>query len=333
MLIFGPWNFPFALVLQPLVAAIAAGNTAIVKPSEMAPATSRVVATIIGEAFDEHQVAVFEGDVELAEQLLELPVDHVFFTGSPAVARTVTTAAARHLASVTLELGGKCPAIVDGSTDLSAAAALIAVGKMTNAGQICLSPDHVFVRADLRDQFVEAYLQHVESGVYADGKIDLNAMARMVDERNFDRVAGYLDDAVQRGATLVGTGRRDRGTLTIEPAVLCDVPDGARVMQEEIFGPVLPVVAYDSIDEVVDVIRSRPKPLAVFAYTNDPDTEAAVLGATSSGGVTINGWATHCADSQLPFGGVNASGSGAYHGVYGFRELSHARAVVKHRVG
>jgi aldehyde dehydrogenase (NAD+) len=330
VLVFGPWNFPFALVLQPLVAALAAGNTAIVKPNELSPATAAVVATIINEACEESEVAVFEGGVDLAERLLELPVDHVFFTGSPAVARSVMAAAAKHLASVTLELGGKCPAIVDGSTDLADVVGSIALGKMSNAGQICLSPDHVYVRSDLRDEFVDAYMKQIGSTMYVDGSVDLEAMPRIVNERNFDRVAGYIDDAVERGAKLVGTGERDRETLTIHPVVLLDVPDDAVVMQEEIFGPVLPVFGYDSLDDVVDAIRSRPKPLAVYVYTADPITESAVLGSTSSGGVTINGWATHCADTQLPFGGVNHSGSGAYHGIYGFRELSHARGVVRH---
>ncbi len=333
VLLFGPWNFPFGLVFQPLVAVIAAGNTAIVKPNELSPATSAMAAAVIRQAFPDDEVAVFEGGVDLAEILLELPVDHIFFTGSPSVARTVMTAAAKHLASVTLELGGKCPAIIDGTTDLAAVAALVCGGKMSNAGQICLSPDHVYVRSEVRDEFIEQYMRQVECAVYTDGAINVDAMPRIVDERNFDRVSHYVDDALERGAKLIGTGRRDRQTLTIEPVVLLDVPPDAAVMQEEIFGPVLPVFGYDDLDDVLEAVRSRPKPLAVWAYTDDPQTEAAILAGTSSGGMTVNGWATHCADPQLPFGGVGNSGMGAYHGRYGFRELSHARGVVRHETG
>jgi aldehyde dehydrogenase (NAD+) len=330
VLLFGPWNFPFGLLLQPLAAIVAAGNTAIVKPNELALATSAVATTIIREAFSEEEVAVFEGGVELANELLELPVDHIFFTGSPAVGRTVMTAAARHLASVTLELGGKCPVIIDATVDLARVAALVAIGKTSNAGQICLSPDHVYVPSDLREEFVELYLGAVESRVYADGSIDLSAMARMIDRRNFDRVAGYIDDAVARGAKLVGSGARDAGTLTIEPVILLDVPADAAVMQDEIFGPVLPVFGYDELQDVVDAVRGRPKPLAVWAFTEDRETQAAILAGTSSGGTTINGWATNVAEPHLPFGGVGQSGMGAYHGRFGFHELSHARAVVRH---
>jgi aldehyde dehydrogenase (NAD+) len=332
VLLFGPWNFPFGLVFQPLVAAVAAGNTVIVKPNELSPATSAVTAALIRATFPEEEVAVFEGGVDLAECLLELPVDHIFFTGSPAVGHAVMAAAARHLASVTLELGGKCPAIIDGSADLTTAARIIASGKVSNAGQICLSPDHVYVPVDLRDQFVAEYMRQVEAAVYVDGAIDRGALPRIVNDRNFDRVSRYLEDALERGAKLVGTGRRDRESLTIEPAVLLDVPPDAEVMQEEIFGPVLPVLAFDRLDEVIDAVRSRPKPLAVYVYSDDPSTEAAVLSGTSSGGVTVNGWATHAADPQLPFGGVGNSGMGVYHGVYGFRELSHARGVARHAV-
>ncbi|HEY3259405.1 MAG TPA: aldehyde dehydrogenase family protein [Pseudonocardiaceae bacterium] len=333
VLLFGPWNFPFSLVFQPLVAIIAAGNTAIVKPNELSPATAAVTLKLIKETFSDDEVAVFQGGVDLAVCLLDLPVDHIFFTGSPAVAHTVMAAAARHLASVTLELGGKCPAIIDGTTDLATVAALVCGGKLSNAGQICLSPDHVYIRSDIRDEFIEQYMRQVEASVYADGTINLDAMPRIVNERNFDRVSGYIEDALERGAKLIGTGGRDRATLTIEPAVLIDVPPDAVVMAEEIFGPVLPVVGYEDLVEVLEAVRGRPKPLAVYVYTDDPEAQAAILAGTSSGGVTINGWATHCADPQLPFGGVGNSGMGAYHGVYGFRELSHARAVARHATG
>ncbi|WP_238006547.1 aldehyde dehydrogenase family protein [Dactylosporangium sp. AC04546] len=330
VLLFGAWNFPFGLVFQPLVPAIAAGNTAIVMPNELSVATAELTARIIRETFDESEVAVFTGGVELAEALLELPVDHIFFTGSPAVGRRVMAAAARNLASVTLELGGKCPAIVDGTADLASVVPVIGTGKLRNGGQICLSPDHVWVQEDHRDAFVAQYMQWVEQTYYRDGAIDLEALPRIVNERNFLRVTGYLADATARGATLVGTGRSDSATLTVEPAVLLDVPLDAQVMQDEIFGPILPVLTYRDLAEAVEHIQAREKPLAIYVYSTDEATTAEVLARTSSGGVTVNGWATHSAERRLPFGGVNHSGTGAYHGVHGFRELSHARGVVVH---
>jgi aldehyde dehydrogenase (NAD+) len=281
--------------------------------------------------FDEREVAVFEGGVDVARALLELPVDHIFFTGSPAVGRVVMAAAARHLATVTLELGGKCPAVVDGTSDLARAAAVIGAAKVNNAGQICLAPDHVWIREDLREEFTGLYLAWIRDNVYSsDGAIDLARMPRMVDRRNFDRVWGYVDDAVARGATALGTGRTDETTLTIEPAVLIDVPLDARVMQDEIFGPVLPVLTYRSLDEVTDHIRDGGKPLAIYAHTSDDALVERLLTTTSSGGMTVNGASTHVRDPRLPFGGVGTSGMGAYHGLHGFRELSHARAVAEH---
>ena len=330
VLVFGPWNFPFALVVQPLIPIIAAGNTAIVKPNELSPATSAVVAKIIKEAFAEDEIAVFEGDVELANALLELPFDHIFFTGSPAVARTIMTAAARHLSSVTLELGGKCPAIIDGTTDLATVAAIVGGGKHYNAGQICLAPDHVWVQEDVRDEFLDHYLAWIETNLYRDGELIIEALPHIINTRNFERVTGYLTDAVDRGAKLLGSGRSDVDTLTVEPCVLLDVPADARVMQDEIFGPILPVFTFRGIDEVMAAMQGKDKPLAVYIYSDDRDLVDDVLARTSSGGVTVNGWATHCAESHLPFGGVNHSGTGSYHGIFGFRELSHARAVVIH---
>ena len=327
VLVFGAWNQPFMLLLQPIIAAIAAGNTVIAKPNELTPASSALVATIIREAFDERDVAVFEGGIDLANRLLELPVDHIFFTGSPNVGKTVAAAAARHLAGVTLELGGKSPAIIDGSTDLATTAAIIAGAKLYNAGQVCISFDHVWIRADIRDEFVAHYRKWLETTVYADGRLLTAAMTHMVNRRNFDRVAGYIDDAVEHGATLVGTGGRDADTLTIEPAVLLDVPLDARVMHDEIFGPVLPVLTYHSVDEITAHLRSTEKPLAIYAFTTDQALVDRLLQETSSGGLAVNGWASHAFDSTLPFGGVGNSGSGYYRGEFGFRELSHARGV------
>jgi aldehyde dehydrogenase (NAD+) len=326
-LIFGPWNFPFQLLFEPLVPVIAAGNTAIMKPNELAPATSRISAEIIRAVFDEREVAVFEGGIDLANELLALPVDHVFFTGSPKVGRAVMGAAARHLASVTLELGGKCPVILDESTDLAAAAATIAAARCYNSGQVCLCPDIAWVPASKRDAFVAHLETAIRSMLYQDGELNKSAFGRMVDRRNFDRVKGYLDDALERGAMLAFGGTTEADDLTIHPTVLLDVPANARIMQEEIFGPILPIQSYRTPQDVCAAVQGGGKPLAMYIYSNDPGFIETVMNNTSSGGVTVNGWAMHWFEPQLPFGGVNESGIGRYHGLHGFREVSHERSV------
>lgn len=330
-LLFGPWNFPFQLVLAPLVPIIAAGNTAMVKPNELAPATSRLVASILEEAFEERHVAVFQGSVDLANELLELPVDHIFFTGSPAVGRIVMTAAAKHLATVTLELGGKCPAIIDGTADLAAAAAAVGAGKSYNSGQICLSPDYVLIKRELRDEFLTLYFEWVRDNLYINGEFNPHAMSRMIDDRNLERVSSYVDDAVTKGAEIRGNWSVDRRARILEPIALLDVPEDAAILREEIFGPVLPVLTFDEVESVVDTVRSGGKPLAMYVFSEDSDFVSSVLAGTSSGGVTVNGWATHFQEFQIPFGGVGSSGMGSYHGVHGFKALSHARSVLKQR--
>jgi len=328
VLLFGPWNFPFQLVLSPLVPIIAAGNTAIVKPNEMTPATSALLASIIREVFDEREVAVFEGGVDLANELLELPVDHIFFTGSPAVGKIVMAAAAKHLASVTLELGGKCPAIIDDTADLDAAVAAVAGGKVYNAGQICLSPDYVLVAEANRDAFVDRYLAWLDQNLYHDGQFDAEAIAKLVDDRNYARVAGYVEEAARDGALVRGPRSTETPVRSMEPVVLTDVPAGASVLQEEIFGPVLPVLTFTDAEDVQAQVRTRGKPLAMYIFSTDQAFIDDVISGTSSGGVSVNGWAKHFYEPKLPFGGVGTSGTGAYHGVFGFRELSHARGVL-----
>ncbi len=326
-LVFGPWNFPFQLLFEPLVPIIAAGNTAILKPNELAPATSRISAEIVRAVFDEREVAVFEGGIELAQELLALPVDHIFFTGSPKVGRVVMGAAARHLSSVTLELGGKCPVILDETTDLAAAAATIAAARCYNSGQVCLCPDIAWVPEAKRDALVGHLESAVRSMLYPRGELDKNVFGRMVDRRNFERVKGYVDDALQCGARVAFGGTSEAADLTIHPTVLLDVPANARIMQEEVFGPVLCIRSYREADEVCSALQSGGKPLAMYIYSNDPGFVDRVVRQTSSGGVTVNGWAMHWFEPQLPFGGVNESGIGRYHGVHGFREVSHERSV------
>jgi aldehyde dehydrogenase (NAD+) len=327
VLLFGPWNFPFGLVFEPLVPIIAAGNTCIVKPNELAPATSAVTARIIRAVFDDKHVAVLEGGVDLANALLDLPVDHIFFTGSPAVGRIVMSKAAAHLASVTLELGGKCPAVVDATADLPKAVQNIAGGKHQNAGQICLSPDHVWVHEDVRDEFIDGYLRWVSANLRDGDQVDAQRLGRLINQQNFDRVRGYVQDAVRQGAISIPVAQGSPDDLVVAPTVLTGVDMNAAVMQEEIFGPIMPVLTYREIPTVVDAMRQNGKPLAMYIFSQDDAVVEKLLAETSSGGVTVNGWALHSTDTGLPFGGVGSSGIGRYHGVHGFRELSHARSV------
>ncbi len=327
VLILGPWNFPFVLLLEPLIPALAAGNTAVLKPNELAPATSRVSASIIAETFPEEEVAAVEGGIDVAEALLAFPFDHIFFTGSPSVGRIVMRAAAEHLASVTLELGGKNPAIIDGSTDLAEVARDLAFGRLHNSGQICLATDYVAIHEDHRDAFVDLYWEAVEREYYTDGAPDHQKLGRMVDRRNAARVQSYIDEAAARGATVRGGGLAADG-LSLHPAVLLDVPRDARVMREEVFGPVLPIVTFSEVSDVVALIRSLGKPLEMYVFSDNESFVNAIVRGTSSGSVNVNGlWSTY-GDESLPFGGINQSGSGRYHGVHGFRELSHERPIM-----
>lgn len=325
-LLFGPWNFAFGLVFSPLVAILAAGNTAIVKPNEMQPNTSRVIAQIIREAFEEREVAVIEGDVSTAEALLDLPFDHIFFTGSPAVGKRIMARAAEHLTTVTLELGGKNPAILDHGVDLDLAAEKIVRSRYYNGGQICLAADHIWVPEDDRERLIEALQHQVQAIFYTDGVLNKAMLARMVDRRNLDRVASYIDDARNRGARIIG-GAVEIEDLTIHPTIVTDVPLEAEVMRHEVFGPVLPVLGYRSVDEALAFIEQAGKPLALYIFSPDDRFVAHVLDHSSSGGVTINDTNLHSLERRLPFGGVNQSGIGAYRGIHGFRELSHARSV------
>ena len=331
-LILGPWNFPLGLTFGPLAAAIAAGNCCMVKLTDLCPATARIGATIIREAFDERDVALFEGDVSVATALLDLPFNHVFFTGSPRVGKIVMAAAARHLASVTLELGGKSPVIVDDSADIAQLAAQLAAAKQFNGGQACISPDYVFVKEDRKAALIDGFRENVRASLYDEaGAIRKDSIAQIVNRANFDRVRAMFDDAVEKGATVAVGGRFDAEDLTIHPTMLTDVTPQMTIMQDEIFAPVIPVMTYDSLDQVIGYIEARDKPLALYVYSKDEAVVAKVLARTSSGGVTVNGVFSHYLENNLPFGGVNTSGMGSYHGYFGFKCFSHERAVYRHQ--
>lgn len=331
-LILGPWNFPLGLVFGPLAAAIAAGNCCMVKLTDLCPATARLAGAIIREAFAEDEVALFEGDVGVAQALLELPFNHIFFTGSTRVGKLVMAAAARHLATVTLELGGKSPVIVDDGADIAKVAADLASAKQFNGGQACISPDYVFVKEDQQARLVEGFKANVAQNLYAeDGAFKTESIAQIVNEGNFLRVKALFDDAVAQGATVAAGGELDEATLTIRPTMLTDVTPQMKILQDEIFAPVVPVMTYDNLDQVIDYIEARDKPLALYMYSDNEANIDKVLSRTSSGGVTVNGVFSHYLENQLPFGGVNQSGMGSYHGYFGFKAFSHERAVYRHQ--
>jgi aldehyde dehydrogenase (NAD+) len=331
-LILGPWNFPLGLTLGPVAAAVAAGNCCMVKLTDLCPATARVAGSIIRSVFDENEVALFEGDVSVATALLDLPFSHIFFTGSTRVGKIVATAAAKHLASVTLELGGKSPVIIDDGADIDKIAADLAGAKQFNGGQACICPDYVFVKEDQKARLVDRFKANVTANLYADdGSIKKENIAQIVNVANFNRVKAMVDDAIAQGATVSAGGTLDESDLTIHPTLLTDVTPQMKILQDEIFAPVLPVMTYDTLDQAIDYIEARDKPLALYVYSLNEENVQKVLARTSSGGVTVNGVFSHYLENKLPFGGVNHSGTGSYHGYFGFKAFSHERAVYRHQ--
>jgi aldehyde dehydrogenase (NAD+) len=330
-LILGPWNFPLGLTMGPLVAAIAAGNCCMVKLTDLCPATASVAAKVIKEAFDEKEVALFEGDVDVATALLELPFNHIFFTGSTRVGKIVMAAAAKHLASVTLELGGKSPVIVDEGADVQKIAGDLAGAKQFNGGQACICPDYVFIKEHQKEGLIKEFQARVKENLYTeDGQIKKENIAQVVNSQNFERIKRLFDDAIAKGASVAVGGVLEEEDRTIHPTLLTDVTPDMQIMQEEIFGPIMPVMTYKKLDDVVEYIEEHDKPLALYIYSNNQDNIDKVLSRTSSGGVTINGVFSHYLENRLPFGGVNQSGMGNYHGEFGFKTFSHQRAVYIH---
>ena len=330
-LIVAPWNFPLNLSFGPLVSALAAGNTVILKPSEMTPNVSAVMVSIIRTLFREDEVAVFEGSLPTSTALLALPFDHIFFTGSPAVGKIVMAAAARHLTSVTLELGGKSPVIVDETANLTSAAETLMWGKLANCGQTCVAPDHVYVHESVKDQFVAECRRVIGEryGKTADEQKASPHFAHVVNQRHTQRIAGLLEDARARGARFLQGGEVDVASAFIAPTLLDNVPVDATIMSEEIFGPVLPIIAWRDLDTVIREINAQPKPLALYIWSHNKARTRRIMAETSSGGVGINHCVLHYAHGNLPFGGVNNSGIGSAHGIFGFKAFSHERAVLK----
>ena len=333
VLILAPWNYPVALVINPLVAAIAAGNCVVLKPSEKAPATAHLLASLVSETFDEREVALVEGGPETAEALLEFPFNHIFFTGGASVGRKVMTAAAKHLASVTLELGGKTPAIVDASANVRTAAQRIAWGKFFNAGQTCLAPDYVLVDAAVEKELL-AELKTSIAGFYGESEAERRAspdLGRIVDKQHFDRLVDLVERNTAAGARVEVGGEFDADTRYVAPTVLSGVTAEMPAMDEEIFGPVLPVLAYGDRAEAIAVARRNGTPLGSYIFSRDERATDELLRGVPAGGTMVNNTLLHYIGSDLPFGGVGASGQGSYHGYHGFITMSHVRPVVRQR--
>jgi aldehyde dehydrogenase (NAD+) len=326
------WNAPLAIGLVPAIAAIAAGNAVLLKPSELAPQSAALLAEIVSAAMPDNEFAVVQGGPEVAEALLTLPFNHIYYTGGQRVGRIVMRAAAEHFAGVTLEMGGKSPVFVDDSADITDAARKIAWGRLSNAGQVCIAPDYVLVKQPVAEQFLQTIAAEIPRMYNADnqGFEKSPDFPRVVNQAHFARVQGLIDDAVAKGARVVLGGASNPATRFIPPTVLADVTADMRVMQEEIFGPVLPVMAYDDLDQALARVRRRSKPLALYVYAKDRAVIDAILSGTSAGSTVINhNMIQSGTNPDLPFGGVNGSGIGRVGGHQGFLEFSNARSVVE----
>jgi len=338
VLIMAPWNYPFHLTLMPLVSAIAAGNCAVLKPSEFAPATARLMSEIVEKTFDPGQVTVVEGDAGTAEALLREKWDYILFSGSTAVGRKVMEAAAKNLTPLTLELGGKCPAIIAADADIAVSARRIAWGKFYNAGQTCVAPDYALVAESVREEFI-AGLRKSITEFFGKNPAESPDYARIVNSRHFARLSGLMGggrvrlahggrDLAPSGRVLCG-GEMDRERLYIAPTVIGDVPAGGELMRDEIFGPLLPVLSFRDMEEAVRVVKSLPPPLSIYCFTRNPATMEGILGAVPSGGAIMNDTLVQMANPRLPFGGTGASGFGRYHGRAGFDAFSQKRGVLR----
>jgi len=324
VLVIGPWNYPFYLSAGPLVAAVAAGNCAVVKPSELAPATSALLARLLPEYLDGEAIRVVEGDGATTQALLAQGFDHALFTGGTEVGKKIMAGAAPTLTPVTLELGGKSPVVVTADADIDVAARRIAWVKLLNSGQTCIAPDYVLAERPIADELVRKIIENVHRFRSAEA----NKSQRIINERQFDRLAGLIGSTT---GTVVAGGGSDRSTLRMEPTVILDPAADDQVMTEEIFGPILPVVRVGSTDAAIRYINAKPKPLALYVFTESASQARRVIDAVPSGGAVVNHIAMHVMVPQLPFGGVGPSGMGAYHGRWGFEAMSHRRAVLAKR--
>jgi aldehyde dehydrogenase (NAD+) len=333
-LIISPWNYPFSLAVGPLVAALAAGNCVIIKPSEHTPHVSALLGTMVNEIFSADIVRVIEGDADVAQELLKLPFDHIFFTGSPAIGKVVMRAAAEHLSSVTLELGGKSPTIVTASANLKDAAERIAVSKFVNNGQTCIAPDYILIDEKIVSDFVPRLIDNIKNKFSANSEFVNSAdYCRIVNRKHHARLGELLQDALDHGAQIEYSGPVNNETRFFHPMILTKVAPESKLMHEEIFGPILPLITYKKIEDAIATINSKPKPLALYIYSNSSREKKTILQNTSSGGVCINDSGIHFLHHNLPFGGVNNSGIGKSHGHHGFLAFSNEKPVLQQKSG
>lgn len=335
VLIIAPWNYPFYLALDPLVSAIAAGNAVVVKPAEQTPATSALLRRLAEELFQPTEVLVLEGGREVASELLRLPWNHIFFTGSPQIGKIVMRAAAEHLSGVTLELGGKSPAIVDDTANLRDAAEKLVWAKFLNAGQTCVAPDYLLVHARVQAPLL-AEMRAAIGRYYGEGNEAIKAsksFARIVNQHHYARLAALLEDAEARGATVAQGGALDEHQCYVEPTILTEVPAGAAVLEEEIFGPLLPVIPFHNLADTVAYVNARPRPLAQYVFTTSAASRRYLLDGIAAGGAAVNEAIIQLAHPDLPFGGVGNSGLGKAHGHAGFLAFSNEKGVLQQRVG
>ncbi|PNZ25521.1 aldehyde dehydrogenase [Staphylococcus petrasii] len=324
VLIIGPFNYPVQLVFEPLIGAIAAGNTAIVKPSELTPHVASVISKIIESTFATEYISTVEGGIEETQALINLPFDYMFFTGSEKVGQVVYEAASKNLVPVTLELGGKSPVIVDETANIKVASDRISFGKFTNAGQTCVAPDYILVNRKVKNELIQALKQSIHE-FYGKDIQKSPDFGRIVNEKHFNRLSELL--AVHQNEISFG-GKTDASERYIEPTILEGINPSHKIMQEEIFGPLLPIITYDDFDEALDIIQSKSKPLSLYLFSEDENTTHRVLNELSFGGGAINDTLMHLANPNLPFGGVGASGIGQYHGKYTFDTFSHKKSYI-----
>ena len=327
VLIIGPFNYPFMLTMDPLIGAIAAGNTAVIKPSESAPETSKILKEILEKVFDEKYVLHVnpERGKEVVEELLKEKFDYIFFTGSATVGKIVMKAASQYLTPITLELGGKSPCIIDKDCKLELAARRIVWGKLLNSGQTCVAPDYLYVHKDIEEEFIKKLEEEIKNQ-FGNNPLESEDYSKMVNEREFNRVLSYIDKE-----KLVFGGNYNRKTFQIEPTILKNVTWNDPVMEREIFGPIFPILSFENLDEVIRLVNSKDKPLALYYFSEDKNKIEKIINSTSSGGVTINDTLVHVSSSYLPFGGVGNSGMGEYHGKYSFDLFSNKKGVMNRK--
>ena len=327
-LIIAPWNYPFSLCMSPLVSAIAAGNTAIVKPSEMSVHTANIIDKMCSELFGDEMIKVFNGGIETSTELLSLPFDHIFFTGSPRVGKIVMAAASKHLTSVTLELGGKSPCLVDKSANIQDTAQKVAWGKWTNAGQTCVAPDYIFVHEKIKDQFVDKLKREAEKMFSTE-----QSYASIIDDGHFKRLKDWKSESLDSGAKLLYEGSSNEESRRMAPCILEETKEGTHLNDNEIFGPICVIKTFADLDDAIDQVNKRPKALASYIFANDRKVVERMKQETSAGSFVINDNVLQFGHPSLPFGGVNNSGMGKSHGKYGFIEFSNQKSVLKQRVG